>query len=91
MKALTIALLFAIALPLAVHHASEVRLKKCQIELAAEARQALDSKEQRKTGPSREQVVLTSTPEAGLRCGDFATLLILYTVTPQVRQAKSLP
>src|SRR5688572_19909198 len=40
MKALTIALFLAIALPLAVHHSSEVRLKQRRLELADETRQA---------------------------------------------------
>ena len=40
MKALTIALLVAMALPLAVHQSSEVPLKQRQLELAAEIRQA---------------------------------------------------
>ena len=39
MKALTIALFVAIALPLAVHHSSEVRLKQRRLELADETRQ----------------------------------------------------
>jgi len=40
MKALTIALLVAIALPLCVHQSSEGRLKQRQLELTAETRQA---------------------------------------------------
>ena len=40
MKALTIALFLAIALPLAVHHSSEVRLKQRRLELADETHQA---------------------------------------------------
>ena len=39
MKALTIALFVAIALPLAVHHSSQVRLKQRRLELADETRQ----------------------------------------------------
>jgi len=41
MKALTIALLVAIALPLAVHHSSEVRLKQRQVELTGQTNQAV--------------------------------------------------
>jgi len=39
MKVLTIALFVAIALPLAVHHSSEVRLEQRRLELAEETRQ----------------------------------------------------
>lgn len=66
MKELTIALLVAIALPLAVHQSSDARLKQRKLELAAETRQATALAEENSSfkKASRESVDRLSTQEA---------------------------
>jgi hypothetical protein len=66
MKTLTIALLIAIALPLAVYQSSEIRLKQRQRELAAETRQAtaLTEENRRLKGLSRVRANPFSAEEA---------------------------
>ena len=64
MKALTIALFLAIALPLAVHHSSEVRLKQRRLELADETRQANAlAKENRSLNQASQQPTGTFSAE----------------------------
>src|SRR3954466_15155146 len=81
MKALTIALLFAIALPLAVRHSDEARLKQCQVELAAETSQA-DILTQEIRGLKRVE----EKPVAAFSAEEAAELAKLRNQISQTRQ-----